>query len=54
MNDYIYFMVLLYPTTKSHFCYIHLKKMTGYMESSLTTTKIDIKTHPMVWEIRKG
>nr|KAJ0200521.1 hypothetical protein LSAT_V11C600330750 [Lactuca sativa] len=51
MNDFMYFVVLLNPTTKSPFLLHAFKKMIGYMEPSLTPTGIDIKTRQMVRDV---
>nr|KAJ0188498.1 hypothetical protein LSAT_V11C900480850 [Lactuca sativa] len=47
MNDFMYFAVLLDPTTKSPFLLHAFKKLIGYMEPLLTPASIDIKAHQM-------
>nr|KAJ0197933.1 hypothetical protein LSAT_V11C700376070 [Lactuca sativa] len=51
MNDFMYFAVLLDPTTKTHFLLHAFKKMIGYMEPSLTLASMDIKARQMVREV---
>nr|KAJ0222771.1 hypothetical protein LSAT_V11C200098720 [Lactuca sativa] len=51
MNDFMYFAVLLDPTTKSPFLLHAFKKMIGYMEPSLTPASMDIKARQMVREV---
>nr|KAJ0187262.1 hypothetical protein LSAT_V11C900485370 [Lactuca sativa] len=51
MNNFMYFAVLLDPTTKSPFLLHAFKKMIGYMEPSLTPADIEIKACQMVREV---